>query len=137
MPGTPTPNLGLAVPTVGGDLDVWGGELNNDLAILDALGALGIINIATNTPAVLGIFPETVIRVTTGASNITFTLLPAAQCAGRIWTIKKVDAGVGIVTIVTADGSLIDGFPSWIRANQLAYVRVMSNGVSYDVIGNN
>jgi hypothetical protein len=136
MPGLPTPILGLVVPTVGGDIGTWGGELNGDLAIIDNLGVVQRINISASTPAVVGVSPETVIRVTTGAIVVTFTLLPAAQCSGRIWTIKKVDSGVGQVSIVTADSSLIDAFASWTIVNQFAYVRVMSNGVSYDVIGN-
>lgn len=32
-----TPNLGLTQPTVGGSFNIWGGELNNDLAIIDGL----------------------------------------------------------------------------------------------------
>ena len=136
MPGTPTPNLGLTVPTVGGDVGAWGAELNGNLAIIDGLGKVQVINISSSTPAVLGISPETIVRATTGGLTITYTLLPAAQCSGRIWTIKKVDSGLGSVSIVTADGSLIDGNASWTIANQFSYVRVMSNGVGYDVLAN-
>jgi len=132
MPGTPTPNLGLTVPTVGGDVGAWGAELNGNLAIIDELGAAGVINISSSTTAILGVFPETFIRATTGALTLNFTLLPPAQCVGRIWNIKKVDAGIGAVNIIGA----IDGFANWIIANQFSYVRVMSNGVSYDVWAN-
>lgn len=132
MPGPSTPNLGLTVPTVGGDVGTWGGELNGDLAILDGLGVAQIVNLSANGVATVGVSPETIVRYTTGALSLTFTLLPPAQCAGRIWTIKKVDAGAGQVNIV---GS-IDGQASYVIANQYSYVRLMSNGVTYDVIAN-
>lgn len=137
MPNPATPLLGLTVPTVGGDNNNWGTELNADLAILDSLGALNIQAINASAAAVLGVFPETLVRVTTGALTIVYTLLSPASCNGRIWTVKKVDAGAGQVSIVAAGGALIEGQPSWIRANQFAYVRLISNGVGYDVIGGN
>jgi Chaperone of endosialidase len=33
--GTPTPNKGFTLPTVGGDFNTWGGELNGNFSILD------------------------------------------------------------------------------------------------------
>lgn len=47
MPLTPTPNLGLIQPEPGADDDIWGGELNNNLTVIDALfaddGAAGTV----------------------------------------------------------------------------------------------
>jgi len=133
MPGTPTTNLNLTVPTVGSDVNTWGNELNNDLAILDTLAVCPVINVSSSYTISPSNAVEQVIRCTTGALAITVTLPAANVCTGKIYVIKKVDNGVGTVTIV---GS-IDGQGSWVRANQYAYVRVSSNGVSYDVIGNN
>jgi len=132
MPGVPTPILGLAVPTIGGDVNSWGGELNADLAIPDNLGALAIFNINSNYSAIVSTAPETVIRVTTGAGTIVVTLPNPAICNGKLFTIKKVDSGVGQVSVVGA----IDGQASYIIGDQFSYVRLMSNGASYDVIGN-
>lgn len=133
MPNTPTPNLGLAVPTVGGDNNTWGNELNGDLAILDNLGAASVVSESASFNAVASVFPEVIYRVTTGSSTITCTLPSPSACTGRIFTIKKIDSGIGMVSIV---GS-IDGQSSWVRATQFSFVRVISNGASYDVIGNN
>jgi hypothetical protein len=36
MPNPPTPNMNLIPPTVSGDFDEWGQELNEDLSILDS-----------------------------------------------------------------------------------------------------
>jgi hypothetical protein len=35
MPSGTTPNLGLTLPTINGDSNVWGNELNSDLIIID------------------------------------------------------------------------------------------------------
>jgi hypothetical protein len=134
MPSTPTPILSLTVPTVGGDANTWGTELNADLAILDNLGAAAVIPVNT-TPynATIGTFPETVFRCTTGASNMVFNLPAASLCSGKIFTVKKLDIGLGIVRVI---GS-IDGQTEYDLTNQYQYVRVYSNGVTFDVIGGN
>jgi hypothetical protein len=138
MPNTPTPILGLTVPTPAGDVGVWGNELNTDLAILDSLGALAIVSTAINYVAVVGVCPETLVRVTTGAATITVTLpAPAASNTGRVWTVKKVDSGGGSVSISATGGATIDGAASYSLAAQYKYVRICSNGVTYDVVGNN
>jgi len=134
MPGTPTPILGLTVPTVGGDSNTWGNELNGDLAILDNLGAAPNTSFTVNTNAAATVFPESVWRGTTGSSTITLTLpAPSAANLGKIFTVKKVDAGTG--TLVVA--GTIDGATNYSLYNQYQYVRVQSNGSSYDIIGNN
>jgi hypothetical protein len=47
------------------------------------------------------------VMVTTGAAAVAITL-PAAPAAGRLVAVKKVDAGVGAVTVTPAAGT-IDG----------------------------
>ncbi len=133
MPGTPTPNLGLVVPTVGGDANIWGTELNNNLAIIDQLAAPTVVNVATNFTLSIAVFPEITYRAIGGVAGINGNLPNPATSLGKIFTIKKVDSGVGAVTVVGA----IDGGTSWVLRNQYSYVRVQSNGASYDVIANN
>lgn len=132
MPGTPTPNLGLLVPTVGGDLNSWGAELNADLAIIDQLGVNTTLAQGASFTAVAGIGPITVYRLTTGAANINVNLPAAATCIGKTFVFKKADAGLGSAIIL---GS-IDGQASYILSNQYQYLTVVSNGATFDVIGN-
>jgi hypothetical protein len=136
MPNPSTPNLGLTVPTPGGDLGTWGVEVNANWAVLDQLALMPFVPVNANYSAILTPFPEQVLRVTTGSSTIVVTLLPPASCPGKVWTILKIDAGSGQISIVPAAGT-IGGLGSYVRTNQGGYVRVISNGVSYDVIGNN
>jgi hypothetical protein len=128
-----TPNLGLTLPAIGADIGLWGAYWNNNAGIIDNLAVAPVVNINTNYNAAPGPFPETIIRVTTGVATVVVTLPNPASCPGKIFTVKKIDAGVGQVSIV---GS-IDGFTSFVRTTQYSYVRLYSNGTSFDVIGNN
>jgi hypothetical protein len=133
MPDPTTPNLGLTLPNVGGDIGLWGPLWNSNGNILDTLGVIPFVNVNANFNAAAGASPEIIIRVTTGAATIIGTLPAPSSCAGKIFTIKKIDAGQGQVTIV----GNIDGNSSFVRTMQWAYVRLFSNGTSFDVIGNN
>lgn len=132
MPGTPTPNLGLIVPTVGGDSNSWGAELNVNLQIIDLLGTSTTLAQGANFTAIAGIGPVTVYRLSTGAGNISVNLPAPGACIGKTFILKKVDAGLGSAIIIGA----IDGQASYILANQFQYLVVNSNGSTFDVIGN-
>jgi hypothetical protein len=136
MPNAPTPNLGLTVPTVGGDFNMWGGELNTDLAILDGLGSAAIFSPSINFPVQFGTFPETFVMAASGALGITVTLPPAATVPGRIVTVKKVDAVFANVTVAPIAGT-IDGNATYLLGNQYQYVRVLSDGSNWKIVGNN
>lgn len=131
MPGTPTTNLGLTVPTVLGDSGIWGSELNTDLGIIDGLGIGPIVVQSSNFTATPSINPETYWRVTTGSGGVTATLPAASATAGKYLTFKKIDSGVGALTI---SGS-IDGQTSYVVPAQFQGVRLFSNGSTYDVVG--
>src|SRR5947207_1398407 len=133
MSGTPTPILSLIVPTVGGDSNTWGNSLNTNLATIDSLGAVSIVNVSAAYSATRPVFPEMVLRVTTSGLNIPVTLPSSASVAGKIFTVKKLDAGVGVVQILAADG--MDNQTEWDLTNQYQFVRLYANGSSYDVIG--
>lgn len=134
MPGTPTPILNLTVPTVGGDANTWGTEMNQNLATIDNLGAAAVIPVSmTPYNATVSVFPELIFRCTTGATNMVFNLPPPGTCQGKIFTVKKIDSGVGAVRVI---GS-IDGQTEFDLINQYQYGRFYSNGSSFDVIGNN
>jgi hypothetical protein len=133
MPSTPTPNLNLTLPTVGGDANLWGGELNGNMTIIDSLALTPSVSVSSNFVAAVNTSgPEITYRVTTGASNVTGTLPAANTCPGKIINMKKVDAGAGQAILSGA----IDGQTSYVRPAQFSYVRVQSNGATWDVIGN-
>jgi hypothetical protein len=137
MPNTPTPTLGLAVPSVGSDVNQWGGELNSDLAIIDNLGDFPLLIVAASGTLAFSNVPETIIEAFGGAGGITLNL-PIGIPAGinRSFVIKKMDATNGIVA-VNALVSTIDGSSSYDLFNQYQYLRVLWDGSQWIVIGNN
>ncbi len=84
---------------------------------------------------------DDVIEATAGATGITLTLPTAVGCAGRTYTIKRVDAETGsppgVVTVATTSAQTIDGDPYYYLANQWQYVVVYSDGSNWLVIGGN
>lgn len=128
-----TPNLNLTQPTVGGSSGTWGTSLNDNMSILDGLAVTQVINVSANYSAVVGTFPETILRVTTGTATIAVTLPSPSSSKGRIFLVKKIDAGIGTITVTPSSGT-IDGQASWQITNQYDYVRFLSNGTGYDVV---
>jgi hypothetical protein len=138
MPDAPTPNLGLTVPTVGGDSGSWGPEVNANWVILDSVLAFAPIVISASGPIVLPtpIPPMTFVKANGGAAGITLTTPPPANFAGRLLGIKKMDATAGVVLIVPPAGN-IDGFPNYSLANQFQFILLYSDGINLDIFGNN
>lgn len=137
MPNTPTPILGLVVPSVGGDVNVWGGELNTNFPILDNLGDFPVLVVAASVTLAFSNVPETIVECYGGASGIGLNL-PIGIPAGinRSFVLKKMDATAGAV-LINALVSTIDGASSWGLFNQYQYVRILWDGAQWIVIGNN
>jgi hypothetical protein len=135
MPGTPTPILGLTVPTVGGDNNTWGTELNNNLSIIDLLGAQGVFPVSSAFTVVSGSQSERFYRVTTGGLNVPGTLPdPGTIPPGKTFNIMVADVG-GMITLSCINPAVtIQGQATYLLTNQFASVRLLANGVNYDVI---
>jgi hypothetical protein len=74
------------------------------------------------------------IYATGGTSGITITLPAASSNSKRVFLVKKVDSGAGVVTVATAGGN-IDGAATVAIANQYSFLKVQSDGANYQVIG--
>jgi len=66
---------------------------------------------------------------TGGASGITITL-PSATYKGKIYFIKKVDAGAGAVTVARSGSDTIEGATSVTLSSQYSSVTLMADGTS-------
>jgi len=80
--------------------------------------------IITDTDGILSVFG------TGGAGGIQVTLPAAASNAGRVVVVKKVDAGVGAVTLAASGADSIDGIATRPLAIQYAVLMVQSDGAS-------
>lgn len=100
--------------------------LSNDL--VQNQGELHLSTIAVNAPYLAA--KETVILGTGGAGGIAITLPLAANNYGKVYAIKKVDAGAGAVQVQRNGGDLIDGAAAINLAAQWAAIIIVSDGVS-------
>jgi len=130
MPSGVTTILGLTIPTVGGDANIWGTELNTNLGIIDLTGAASIVNVSSNYTATNAKSILTLIRVTTSGLTINVTLPDPGTNMGKCYAIKKLDAGLGIVNII----GTVDLQTSWQLSNQFQVVILCSMGTAYDII---
>jgi len=128
--------LGLTKPTVGGSANTWGTTLNADLDIINTMGGVQVANVSSTYLATFTPYPEMVIRGTTSGLNVPITLPNSASVQGKIYVVKKLDAGAGSLQIFPQSPDTIDGQTEWDLSNQYQYVRLYANGTTgYDVIG--
>jgi hypothetical protein len=74
------------------------------------------------------------VDATAGAVTVT---LPAVGCVGCTYTIKKTDASANSVTVQRASSATIDGATTYALASQYKFVRLVSNGTNWMVVGSN
>lgn len=118
--------------------------------VIDANGNTGINNTAPNSKlSVTGSLSLTVTGYsadhslaedhaaffTTAASAINCYLPTAIGKSGREYIIKKIDNGAGTVIITPPGGQTIDGAASYTLTTQYQFVKLVSNGSNWFVIG--
>lgn len=93
------------------------------MTVLTVLTATSAYTITVSDQAIIA-------DTTTGSFTLT---LPTAATAGRLFSIKKVDANSNVVTIATTGGQLIDGVSTLKLTEQFQSVALMSNGTGWEV----
>lgn len=74
---------------------------------------------------------DNIVLATGGAAGITVNL--PSPLAGKIFNIKKVDAGVGVITISPTSGT-IDGAASKTVTSQYDSLTITSDGINFFII---
>lgn len=100
------------------------------------VASLGIVSAQAADYVILdndGIF---LVAMTTGGTNRTVTLPTASANTNRIIAIKKVDSGVGIVSVLPEGAETIDGGTSFVLFAINQEVMVQSNGSTWYVLNN-
>jgi hypothetical protein len=72
-----------------------------------------------------------------GETGITLTLPSAVGRTGKVFRIKRIDAGAGNVTISTTSSQTIDGVTPYLLTNQWQFVTVVSNGSNWLIVEQN
>jgi hypothetical protein len=96
-------------------------------------GTLGFRSVAASG-ALLTTDANKVILATGGGGGITLTLPDPALVIGTPIYVKKVDAGVGAVTVAQFAGETIDGATSIGIASQYQEVTFVSDGTNWHLI---
>ncbi|TDV06061.1 hypothetical protein [Paraburkholderia caballeronis] len=94
--------------------------------------------IATTAPALTSYQAapnDATILVDATAAAFSLYLPPAAQAAGRIYTVKKVDSGANAVTLSDVSGATIEGAATLALAAQYGTAIVQSDGTSWWRVG--
>lgn len=95
--------------------------------------ALALTTLAISVWPYTAVASASVIDGTTGATNRTLNLPAVASCAGRLYLIKKVDSGVGTITIDPNSTETIDGASTLVLSSQYSSVLIQSNGTEWKV----
>lgn len=70
------------------------------------------------------------------SAAFTITIPTASGNAGLEYIVKKIDSSANAVTIATSAGN-IDASATYVLSSQYKYVKVVSNGTNWLIIGNN
>jgi len=71
------------------------------------------------------------------SSAFTITLPTAVGFTGLTYTIKRINSGGNAVTVGTTSSQTIDGITTYALSAQYKYVKVVSDGANWIIVGNN
>jgi hypothetical protein len=80
---------------------------------------------------------DEIILAYSSTSAITVTLPTAIGKDGQTYTIKRMNAGSNDVTVATTSTETIDGSSNYILSAIYKYIRVVSDGKYWVIVGNN
>lgn len=129
------------------------GATNNTIPLRDNLGGISVVqSLAVEVKSSGIVTLSKAATQTTGftldgsatlwpasaGSAFAATLPLASTCAGRIYTIKKIDASGNAVTVTASGADTIDGAATKALSAQWKYITIQSDGVSaWWIIANN
>ena len=98
----------------------------------------GIIsNFAAKASAYSILVSDEIITGDATLAAFTITLPTAIGVTGQTYTIKRINSGSNAVTVGTTSAQTIDGSSSYTLSSQYKYVKVVSDGTNWIIVGNN
>jgi hypothetical protein len=109
-----------------------------DVITSGRLKSNGIIsNIVTKTASYTALISDEIITGDATTSGFTITLPTAVGKTGQTFTIKRINSGSNNVTVGTTSSQTIDGSTTYVLSAQYKYVKVVSDGTNWIIVGNN
>ena len=131
--GSPTTNYGWTKPTVGGDLDVWGGYLNTDLDGIDSTVFALSTNFSATAPAMDGTAAAGVATTFARSDHVHPTdasRYAASNPAGYVTSagaasaapVQSFNTRTGAIALLSGDVTGALGFTPYSNANPANYI---------------
>ena len=114
---------------------------NTDIVKVNTTGTFksnGIISnlVAKNSSYTISNLDE-VITADGTSSAFTITLPTAIGITGQTFTIKRINSGSNTITVGTTLSQTIDGSVNYSLSAQYKYIKVVSDGANWIIVGNN
>lgn len=108
---------------------------NTNAGLLKSNGRLSSYTTKTSTYTALS--SDEIITGDATSSAFTITLPTAIDKTGQTYTLKRVNSGSNNVTVGTTSSQTIDGSTTYVLSAQYKYVKVVSDGANWIIVGNN
>ena len=115
--------------------------MNNNITNAEIKGRLksngNQLAVVSKSTAYTAQLTDEVILCNGSSAGFIITLPTAIGVPGQTYTIKKTDNTNNNITITTTDSQTIDGSTNYILSSQFKYLRVISDGEKWNIIGSN
>jgi hypothetical protein len=125
-------NADNAIPLVYGDFSSKQLNINGTLSTAGTIQAF-----SAKTSAHTILTSDEIITGDATSAIFTITLPTAVGKAGQTYTIKRINSGANAVTVGTTTSQTIDGSTTYALSAQYKYVKVVSDGANWIIVGNN
>ncbi len=96
-----------------------------------------VLAIAAKSAAYTALVSDEIITGDATSAAFTITLPTAVGKTGQTYTIKRINSGANAVTVGTTSSQNIDGAATYALSAQYKYVKVVSDGTNWIIVGNN
>jgi hypothetical protein len=95
------------------------------------------LSLISKTASYTATLSDEIITGNTTSSAFTITLPTAVDKTGQTYTIKRMNSGSNNLTVGTTSSQTIDGSTTYVLTTQYKYVKVVSDGANWIIVGNN
>jgi hypothetical protein len=122
----------------GSNSTVIGNASTTSAEIKGALKTNGqLLSLSTKTSAYNILSSDEIILANASSAAFSVTLPTAVDKNGQTYTIKRMNSGSNDVTLATTSSQTIDGLTTYVLSAQYKYIKVVSDGSNWVIVGNN